>query len=263
MNCLMLMRLQEQFQHFLLTGHNEINESVLLTEQLSVETRLGIYREGYKLRLIESLTSSYPGVHVYLGTEEFEKLCGSYIDNYPSNYRSIRWYGHALADYIMSYYNQHNAYLVELADFEWKMTLAFDAADVDVVQVAKMASVPAQAWAGLQFVLHPSVHRINYFWNVIPIWQALMNEQEIPVLDKSIRAVPWLLWRSPDYVIQFYSMSEEEAWGIDALIQGLSFGELCEGFCQWFKPEEVAMRAASYLKTWIQNGVISRLQIYE
>jgi hypothetical protein len=45
------------------------------------------------------------------------------------------------------------------------------------------------------------------------------------------------------------------------MIQGLSFGELCEGLCQWVPVEEVGMRAATYLKNWIQKGMLSKLLI--
>lgn len=256
-----LLQLQEQFQAFLLTGKQGINESIVATEWVPVETRLAIYRDGYKLRLIESLTTNFPGLHLYLGTEEFEHLCSAYIDLHPSTYRSIRWYGNVLHYFISDYYEKKYPYLMELAEFEWNMTLAFDAADECRVQIQDMAVVPPESWAGLQFTIHPSVQRMNYFWNAIPLWQSLVHDQDLPELENSSHAKPWVIWRAPDYTIQFYSMSEEEAWALDAMIQGLSFGELCEGLCQWVEEEQVGMRAASFLKGWIQNGMLSTLLI--
>ncbi|MBL7480453.1 HvfC/BufC N-terminal domain-containing protein [Legionella bononiensis] len=254
-----LLNLQSQFQKFLLTGHSDIKNSIEQTERVLIDTRLGIYRDAYKLRLIESLTTSYPALHAYLGTEEFNKLCSSYIDAHPSTYRSIRWYGDALADFVQHYYDKPYAYLAELADFEWKMTLAFDAADDQVLRIQDMGNVPAESWAGLQFTLHPSVQRLNYFWNAIPVWHTLINDQDLPEWNKSANAVSWVVWRTQDYLIQYYSLSEEEAWALDAVRQGLSFGELCEGLCHWVAVDEVGMRAASFLKSWIQNGILSHL----
>lgn len=256
-----LLSLQEQFQTFLLTEHPGIKESIVPTEWISVDTRLAIYRDGYKLRLTESLTTNFPGLHLYLGTEEFKRLCSAYIDGHPSSYRSIRWYGDALAHFIKIYYDKRYPYLTELAEFEWKMTVAFDAAEELRVRVEDMAAVVPESWAGLQFTIHPSVQRMNYFWNVIPLWQSLVKDQDISELENISVAKPWVIWRSSDYQIQFYSMSEEEAWALDAMIQGLSFGELCEGLCQWIEEEQVGTRAASFLKGWIQNGMLSRLLI--
>lgn len=257
-----LFHLQDQFQKFLLSEQSDIHDSIVQTELVSVDTRLGIYRDAYKLRLIECLSSNFPSLYAYLGTEQFNKLATYYIEVHSSTYRSIRWYGDLLPDFIKSQYPEY-PYLAELADFEWKMSLAFDAADAQVVQVADMAAVSPEAWAGLQFILHPSLHRINYIWNTIPLWQALAYDQTLPEIQPCAEATAWVLWRKPEYIIQFYSLSCEEAWVLDNLQQGTSFGALCEGLCQWINPEEVGMRAASYLKGWIQNGMLSELLIME
>lgn len=253
-----LLHLQEQFQKFLLSGQSKIHDSIIQTKSLAADVRLGIYRDAYKLRLIESLATNFPSLYAYLGTEEFNKLASSYIDNHPSSYRSIRWYGNLLPDFIKNYYVQF-PHLAELAEFEWKMTLAFDAADKEVIVVEDMAVIPPEAWAKLQFILHPSVQRTDNFWNAIPLWNALVHDHELPDLQQSTQSTAWILWRSPGHVLRFYSLAQEEAWALDSLVQGLSFGAICEGLCQWIEPEAVGMRAASYLKGWIQNGMLSQL----
>ncbi|KTD72665.1 DNA-binding domain-containing protein [Legionella tucsonensis] len=257
-----LPQLQGQFQKFLLLGHAEIHGSIVQTDLVSVDTRLGIYRDAYKLRLIESLSTNFPALYAYLGTEEFNKLSTYYIDAHPSYYRSIRWFGDVLADFIKHNY-PHYPHLSELADFEWKMGLAFDAADEQVVRVEDMAVIPAEAWPNLQFVLHPSLQRANYSGNTVPLWQALTRDWELPELQQNPAPTSWVLWRSPEYIIQFYSLSDEEAWALDRISQRFSFGALCEGLCQWIKPEEVGMKAASFLKGWIQNGMLSQLLIVD
>lgn len=255
-----LRHLQEQFQNFLLSGQSAIHESIMSTPSVSVDRRLAIYKDAYTLRLIESLTVNFPALYAYLGTEEFNQLAKAYIAAHPSSYRSIRWFGDALAGFVEKYYS-HNPYLAELTDFEWKMTLAFDASDASIVQLEDMAAVPAQAWADLQFVLHPSVQRIHCFWNAIPLWQALVHDQKLPDLQNTAEDTIWILWRSSEYLIHFYSTPPEEAWALDALSQGASFATLCEGLCEWISMEEVAMRAATYLKGWIQKGILSQINV--
>jgi hypothetical protein len=255
-----LLQLQEQLQAFLLSGKPEVHDSIMQTKAPTAETRLAIYRDAYHLRLIECLNTNFPSLYLYLGTEEFNSLSRAYIAAHPSSFRSIRWFGNLFADFIKEYYPQ-DPHLAELADFEWKMTLAFDAADAPVVQVADMAAVPAESWAELQFILHPSVQRCTYFYKTVPLWQALINDKDLPDAKREGEATDWILWRTPTYLIQFYSFSQEEAWVLDSLAQGIVFAALCEGLCQWIEPEEVGMRAASYLKNWIQNGLISQLII--
>lgn len=257
-----LLYLQEHFQQFLLSGQSDIYDSVIQTESVSVDTRLGIYHNAYNLRLIECLSSNFPSLSTYLGTEQFDTLATHYVTTHPSSYRSIRWYGDLLPFFIKTHYPKY-AHLAELADFEWKMGLTFDAADVHLIQVEDMAAVSPEAWAGLQFILHPSLHRINYSYTTIPLWQALTHDQKLPEIQRSTEPSAWVLWRKPEYIIQFYSLSCEEAWALDSVLQGISFGALCKGLCQWINPEEVGMRAASYLKSWIQNGMISQLLFME
>ncbi len=258
-----LMDLQHQFQKFLLSGASKINDSVVQTETLAIAERLAIYKDAYKLRLIESLTTNFPATYAYLGTDEFQKLCSSYIEHHPSTYRSIRWYGHALAGYLKSYYLSDYAYLAELAELEWNMTLVFDAADDPLLSLNEMAVVSPESWAGMQFVLHSSVRRLNYFWNVVPIWQKLIHDGDLPEWYKTAKPTPWVLWRTQDNLIHYYSLSNEEAWALDTLNQGLSFGALCEGLGMWLSGDDIAMRAATFLKNWIHHGMISHLVIAE
>ena len=70
----------------------------------------------------------------------------------------------------------------------------------------------------------------------------------------------FVLWRN-GLTSQFSSLSEDEAWAIDAMIKGLTFGELCEGLCQWVDEEEAGMHAASLLKGWIMMGFITAVVI--
>lgn len=254
-----LLDLQEQFQQYIITGDEHFKESVIATKTVSVETRLGVYRDGYSLRLIECLNSNFPALVQYLGSDAFTALAHAYIDKHQSSYRSIRWYGDRLPDFLSGYFAKERGYLAELADFEWKMTLAFDAADEQRVCVEDMTTIPPEQWAGLQFKAHQSLQLMNYFWNTVPLWKALVHDTALPLREQSSQVQAWVLWRSDNYMIQYYSLSEDEAWALAALVQGLSFGELCEGLCHWNEPQTVAMRAASFLKNWIEKGMLAGL----
>ena len=251
-----LFQLQQSFQQFLLTGHPQINASIVSSKHVSVDTRLHIYKQAYQLRLIECLSTNFPGLHNYLGDEEFNSLGNAYLQAHPSTFRSVRWFGDGLANFIKTNYDTRFAYLVELVDFEWKMTLAFDEADDSVLQVEDMAAIKPELWPDLRFELHASVQRADYRWNVPEVWHALINDPEIPEWNSNDVGLPWIIWRYPDYTVHYYNLSESEAWAIDTINQGATFAKMCEGLCQWFDEEAVGMAAASYLKGWIQKGIL-------
>lgn len=253
-----LLNLQCQFQNYLLANQMAVQQSIVNTEKVSALKRLNIYQDAYRARLLETLASNYPILNRYLGCQAFQKIGDAYIDQYPSPFRSIRWFGDKLPDYLKEDEENSYPYLSELAQFEWTLTLAFDAADEELVALEQMATIPPESWAKMRFITHPSVHCMHFNWNIVAIWQALSKEETPPDPVKSEQPMPWLIWRY-DYKSRFSSLVEDEAWAINTLQQGASFGELCAGLCEWVSEEEVGLRAASLLKGWIQSDLLTKI----
>jgi len=248
--------LQRDFQNYLYSGHAAIEQAIIDTESVSAQMRLQIYRHAYQARLEEALASNFPYLKVYLGDEGFHQMSLDYIAAHPSTYRSIRWYGDELADYLTRYYDQECHFLVELAQFEWNMTIAFDAIDSPSFELAQMTAISAESWGDMVLKAHPSVSRMNFLWNVVTLWEALANDQEPQEVTQNPVAVPWVLWRHA-YLNRFYLLPDDEAWAMDGMLNGHTFGALCEGLCRWHGEEAVGLRAASLLKSWIQSGLIT------
>jgi len=253
-----LIALQKQMQNHLLSGDTIINESIVKTEKVTRERRLAIYREAYQIRLVDSLASNFPCLLIYIGRDAFNKIGLAYLDTFPSTYRSIRWFGDKLPNFLHDFYDEEHAYIAELAEFEWKLTLSFDANDTDILMIEQMAAVPPEAWAEVTFTAHPSLQRMNFFWNSVAIWQALSEEENPEPPIKNTSPAAWVLWRH-DFINHFYELEQDEAWAMDALLAAANFGELCEGLCQWHNPDVVGMRAATLLKKWIQSGLLASL----
>jgi len=255
-----LQDLQSRFQNFLLSGQNDISQFIVATEKVPITTRLGIYKNAYQARLIEALASNYPCLKVCLGDDEFQKIACDYIQSHPSSFRSIRWFGDELALYLLQLEDKKYLYLAELAEFEWKMTLTFDAAERELLTIEQMAAIPPDSWGDMLMIPQPSLQRMNFFWNVVSIWQRIANEENSESPIKKSKPDPWILWRL-DYVNRFYALSDDEAWAIDQMIAGVSFGKLCEGLCAFVDEQEVGMRAATLLKGWIQSGLLAEIKL--
>ncbi|HEV2322083.1 MAG TPA: DNA-binding domain-containing protein, partial [Gammaproteobacteria bacterium] len=220
------------------------------------EERVRVYVEAYRLRLLEVLEDNYTGLHALVGDEEFDRLGRAYIDAHPSAHPSVRWFSRHLEGFLRETapYSDHS-YLAEMAAFEWAQGLVFDAADEPVARLEDLAAVTPDAWAGLRFSLHPATRLLALHWNVPQSWQAL-EAGEAPELQPHETAASWLLWRA-QLMSHWRSLGEDEAWALDALREGRNFGELCEGLCRWHAPEAVALQAASFLKLWLTDGLIS------
>ena len=254
-----LLNLEHKFQNYLLDSSQDIFHHVMGTTKVPTDIRRAIYGHAYQARLHEALVASYPVLEQYLGSDPFEELSYAFIEHHPSNYRSIRWFGDTLAEFIQeqSQYREY-IYLSELAAFEWTLALVFDAACHDILELKDMQHVPPNAWANMRLRVHPSIHRLSLSWNVVQLWQTINDNSPMIEPCKSPSNVAWILWRK-DLTTHFSSLPVDEAFAIDAIIKGSTFGEVCEGLCQWVNEEDAGIRAASLLKGWITAGLITEI----
>jgi hypothetical protein len=251
--------LQAQFQAYLLRPEQRaIVERVTSNAKVSAETRLGIYAEAYRLRLIEALDTDFPVLHALLGDDEFDRMARAYIDAHPSRHFSIRWFGKRLSEFLRAAapYNEHSA-LAEMATFEWTMTLAFDAANDPLIALGDMAALPPASWPGMRLTAHASLHRLDLRWNVPAVWKAHTAGDDVNAPVENPLPVAWIVWRQ-DLTTYFRSLSVDEAWALDTLIAGQTFADICQGLCEWIDAQHVATHAAGLLKSWISDGMIAK-----
>lgn len=253
-----LRKLEGDFQDCLLRDDLDMRGQVVGDALAGAEERVRVYVEAYRLRLLEVLQDNYTGLHALVGDEEFDRLGRAYIDAHPSTHPSVRWFSRHLEGFLRETapYSDHS-YLAEMAAFEWAQGLVFDAADEPVAHLDALATVAPEAWAGLRFQLHPSVRFLDLEWNIPAAWQVL-EAAEAPELRQGDAPATWLLWRK-DLQTHWRSLDEGEIWALHAAREGKGFGEICEGLCRWHESSEVAMQAASYLKRWLTDGLITRI----
>jgi hypothetical protein len=105
-----------------------------------LEGGLAVYLQAYRARLTAALRDNYPVLQRALGDDAFDLLARAYLDEHPSHFRSIRWFGDSLAEFLAAApeHLPHPA-LVDLARMDWAMRTAFDAADATLLGVGELA----------------------------------------------------------------------------------------------------------------------------
>ncbi len=282
--------LQSDFQAFLLDGHARMLGRVTGTAKVSAETRLAIYYDASRLRLLEALASNYPVLRAWIGEEEFENIGIAYVAAHPSRHFSIRWFGDRLPEFLATTppWDGKSA-LAEMAALEWALSEAFDAEDGTIIGVEDMAGIPADAWPDMRLHFHPSAQRLDLRWNVPIVWKAINQSLDVEKNAASCRgetsATPsagkeqhgdmpavadlpapmeheypqaWLVWRQ-GLKTWFRSLSVDEAWALDAAMTGENFAAICEGLCEWIDAQNVALHAAGLMKQWITDGIVSEI----
>ena len=252
-----LAQLQSDFQAYIIDDVKgaAFKTQIVNDKKVGVKKRLGIYYDAYRLRIIEALTNVYPMVKALLGEKMFNRTARSYIDQYPSTYRNMRWVGDQMQIHIEKILPQHPV-AAEMAAFEWALSLAFDAEDAPNLTLQDLAAIPPEDWADLKFAFHPSLQMLQLHWNVLPIWGALHSEKRPP---KSVKTnVACLIWRM-DLNSHYRSLDTAEHAALQSLIAGASFGTLCEQLQENASEEEATMQAAQYLSGWLNDGLITKV----
>ena len=251
--------LQDQFQNYVLKGDGAILPAVMDGPRLDARSRLDVYANGYRLRLIEILDADYPALHALAGDDLFAQLATAYIAAHPSAFPNARWFGVHLPCFLAgdaAFFSQR--VLAEMATFEWAIGLAFDSADDPVLDIAELATLPAEAWSTLGFRLHRSLQLVELAWNVPAFWHAVTREEDPPAPEQSPVAA-WIVWRR-ELTTYFRSLEPDEAAALHAIHRDGNFADMCEILCASHEPEAVPGLAMTLLKRWIKDGLISGLR---
>ena len=164
--------LQRAFQDYLLASSELLPGGGARHAEGRPMTLLDVYRDGYALRLIEALTTDYPGLMAMAGPADFDHMARAYIASHPSRHPSIRWYGKDVADFLGATppYSRTPA-AAEMARFEWALGEAFDSPDVTPVGADALMALPPEAWETLAFTPLPSLRRLTLEFDVPQAWQ--------------------------------------------------------------------------------------------
>jgi hypothetical protein len=256
-----LRRLQQDFQSYLLDGDAAVEAQVVDAPPAPATDRLAVYGHAYGARLIEALGKDFPALKALLGDDPFHAMGDAYVAAHPSRHPSLRWFGRHLAGFLRgaeSYRDRPQ--LAEMADFEWAQGEVFDGPDVPPVTLEAMAAIPAEHWAELKLSFQPTLRRLELYWNMPTLLQAVQKQQPVPEPQRSEAPATWLLWRR-DLLIYWRSLPEDERQGLELCQRGGSFGELCEFLSGRMPAEEAPARAASLLKQWITDGLVCSINL--
>jgi len=251
---------QTAFLDYLMNQSPQFEQYVVGTKRFNRETRLGIYGDAYASRLIEALQDNYPATSTLIGDCKFIKMGQHYLEKYPSQHFSVRYFGHQLSPYLKKYYSK-TPVLAEMAEFEWALRAAFDAKDQTPSTLADLQAIPIERWGEMRFTLHDSVHRLDLSWNVAKLWQAIETEEAAIPAEKAEYPIAWRIWRETELKIFYKSLAVDEAWALDAMRDQVCFADICAGLCEWVDEIHAAQRAVTLIQTWIADGLIVDVSI--
>jgi len=249
--------LQARFQAGILAGDDAVLGDVNDSAREDRRVLFGVYRNAYVLRLVEILGNDYEITRTYLGDDDFGKLARAYVAAHPSDRRNARWFGRHLPSFAKhaAPFTQHPE-IAELAALENALANAFDGPDADPLTADGLAGFAPEDWPSLIFRPHPTVQPLRFTTNAADIWMALNDETPPPAPCTLPEPQTVLVWRQ-QFMSRFRPLLPEEAMMWREAAKGVRFGVLCEMVATFAGEAEAELRAATYLKAWIDTGLLA------
>ncbi len=133
---------------------------------------LAVYRNNYRVGLMESLALFYPVLGQIVGEDFFKGLAREYSKQVPSLSGNLHVYGGQFGDFIDAFPPAAELpYLGDVARVEWAVHRSYYAADAQPLPAVALAGVAPEDYDDLRFGFAPSCAVIASRWPVVAIWQ--------------------------------------------------------------------------------------------
>jgi len=252
-----LTRVQGAFHDHLLNLPSSISHEVADGGRISVDHRLHIYHNAYRVRLLENLRDAFEKTWSYLGDESFEFAARAFIEDNPPRHRNLRWHGAEFSQWLGQRFPD-DFDIAELAQIDWQLRQAFDGANATPVAAADLAGLTAAEWASVGFEFVPTLSITPLGFNSVSIWHAL-DQAHIPPVAERLSQPAWLLiWRK-GWQPHFRTLQAAEHAALLQLRDGASFAQVCANLAEQFSDQQAASVAAENLRTWLQDEMIAGL----
>ncbi len=277
-----LARIQADFQAYITSpsyGEFDKLEQRMLTHTsnqygLDAQSRLAIYYDMYRLRLLDVLFGDYPKLTGIMGEEKFTQAFLHYLLHHPSTHYSVRPFGAKFADFLNQYEPFcFKAYYTEMAKFEWALSLTFDAGEVPRLEFKNLMLLSPEEWVNLKFKLHPSVSILTFQHNITSVWKILENQKICPeqedesIVERYLEEQPerlisplnspetWLIYRK-NFASCFQALTSEQYFMLESIGNGYTFSEICENLSKIMPGEKVPGFAMHHLADWLNTEVL-------
>lgn len=257
-----LLEWQRALQAHILDGGMTV--SGLLATDTDQTTGLDIYVEAYRNRLLEALTSLYPGLQALAG----DTVLLRFIAEHPPRVANLRWYGGALAEWLRSRKPPCPAVWPAMAELEWALAMVYEVGDVALAHRGDLAGLPAIDWPRL--VLRPVPG-----WRLLRLPADLVARRHLlldglaagdlipagPVVAEHDGVLPfWVIWRQ-GLVVQQRVLGAEEAVLAQALQDGESLARLCERLACLHPAREVPARLLGWIELWLGQAWLGAIEL--
>jgi hypothetical protein len=245
----------------------DVERVLLPSRHLAGIDRLAIYGDAYRARLVECLADDYPALKSALGDDPFETLCLRYIARHPSQSPNLNFFGRHMASFCRTEaalvpgapaQGLPLAFAADLAALEWALVEVLHAPSAEKLDLAQLATVAPQQWAGARFRPSTTVRVLTFDYPVNDFFQAFRNDQgpAVPPASWSATAVfrdGTTIWRM--------NLSRAMHVLLTALSGGTPLGSALDMLVQAEKiSDEEGAQVMVWFRDWVRHGFFASIE---
>jgi hypothetical protein len=216
--------------------------------------RLAIYHTAYRLRLRDALRDLYGHTLRYLGDLAFDAAALAYVEGHASAHADLRHYGRDFHRWLPGHLRDEPE-AGELALLDHTLRGAFDGPDARPLTLAELATIDADDWSHIGFLLHPTCARLQLHTNALALWQAVDDECDAPPPLPLAEPGEVLVWRR-GHQPHFRSIGALEALALTQLQAGAGFAATCAALAAAYPDQDAASEAGLLLRRWIDEELL-------
>ncbi|MDN0074877.1 DNA-binding domain-containing protein [Crenobacter sp. SG2303] len=183
---------------------------------------LAVYRNNYRVGLIDTVKSLYPVIAQLVGDDFLTGLAREYVRRTPSASGNLHRYGEGFGNFVDGFEPAADLpYLGGVARLEWALHRAYYAVDATQFSPATLAAIAPESWGELCLAFQPACALVrSAHWPIVAIWQAHRPGGAPSRVDLGSGGENALVYRQPDLEAGLLPLSDADAAFIAALMGG-------------------------------------------
>lgn len=232
-----------------------IPEVILPSASLTPTERIGIYHGMYLLRMEEALSSDYPALKKFLGSDGFFELVRAYVQVHPSRCYTFNQLGDHLPAFIASAsWVKRRGFCHDLARLELAVSQVFDAPESHALSEEAIAAVPHEAWEHARLVPIEAFRLLSLRYPASAHIDSLRSDDH----DRppTARKDTWVAVYRRNYSVFRHDLSRSAHALLADLVSGMTLGEaLAAALERRSRPRADANMLQRWFQQWVSGGI--------
>lgn len=219
---------------------------------------LAIYRNNYRVALVDALLDTFQRTARWVGHEAFRQAAAHHLIAHPPSGWTLDDVGSGF-DATLAELFANDPEVSELAWTEWAMHQVFGAADAQPLTANVFAAATSEFqdsdWSSLSLIFMPRMATRTMQHDIAAIWHALNEDEFCAPEYRLAEPLACHVYREGERPT-FVTAPPYENAALEAMIKGASFGQVLDLLVRQPPLVEAAAEAGAMLGRWLHNGMI-------